>query len=256
MTEEAAVAIDTGGVETTIPNQTPVETPAESINPTFQDIVPQAYKDEAWIKDVKDIDGFFKMTGDMKSELGKRAEASPQAPENVDGYELSAPQEGSEDFQKAVKEMFLKNGVSSELAKALDADWNEMVQKFAPDKEALDADFDKRTEALFGDKTDDVLAKVKGLIAANTPESMVEDVNGLGNKEITILAAVLDNIDHKYISEDSLPRDGGPVPGQMSNEEKRAEAKKLIALPEAGDKSHPGHAAVQLKIDKLYEGIS
>jgi hypothetical protein len=251
MSEEAPIATEVTSVETTIPNSAPTDT---GTSPDFQSIVPAEFVDKPWVKDVKDIDGFFKMANDMKSELGRRAETTVQGPESVDAYELGDPVNA--DFQNKVKEMFLKNGVSVELAKGLDADWNDIVSEFAPDQAQMDEDFHKRTGEVFGDRADEAVAVAKSLLTAHTPETMQDDVNGLGNKELTIMAAVLDSIQAKYINEDDLPRERGGATGVATSEERRAEAKSLMASDEWKNKSHPGHDAVALKVAKLYEGIT
>ena len=255
MSEETPIATEVISEETTIPNSVPTDTGAAPGAPDFQSIVPAEFADKAWVQDVKDIDGFFKMANDMKSELGRRAESStPSAPESVDSYELGEP--ANKDFQDAMKGMFLKNGISVDQAKALDADYNEIISKFSPDTEALDAEFDKMTGELFGDRLDEVLNTAKNLLSEHTPESMKDQVNSLGNKELTIMASVLDSIQAKFINEDDLPRERGGASSSASPEAKRAEAKALMASPEWKNKSHPGHDAVAIKVQELYKGIA
>jgi len=255
MSDDAPAATEIVDQETTIPNTSPTDVTNEVTTPEFQSIVPQEYADKAWVQDVKDIDGFFKMANDMKSELGRRAEAAaPTAPDNVDAYQLSDPVD--KDFQDAVKDLFLKNNVPVEMAKGLDADWAELVSKFAPNAEESDAEFSKMTDELFGSRADEAVQIAKGLLVEHTPEAFKDQVNGLDNKNLTIMAAVLDSIQAKYINEDDLPKGGDTVPGGISDIEKRAEAKRLMASPEFKSKSHPGHAEVAAKIDKLYQGIA
>lgn len=251
MSEETPIVTEVASLETTIPNTSPVDTPSA---PDFNSIIPQEFAEKPWVKDVKDIDGFFKMADDMKSELGRRAETAPAAPDSVDAYELSEPTD--KEFQDSVKKMFLDNKVPPEMAKGLDAAWNELMAKRAPDPEAADAEFHKMTGELFGDRADEVMKTAKSLLSEHTPDSMTEQVNGLGNKELTIMAAVLDSIQDKFINEDDLPRGGAVVSGVKSNEEKRAEAKTLMATPEFKSKSHPSHDEVALKVAKLYESLT
>ncbi len=255
MSDDAPAATEVANQETTIPNSTPTDTTPTPEAPTFESIVPAEFADKAWVQDVKNIDGFFKMADDMKSELGRRAEAAaPKAPETVEGYELSEP--ANPEFQAAIKDLFLKNGVPAEMAKGLDEGWNELVSKFAPNQEELDAEFAKMTDEVFGNRADEAVQIAKNLLAEHTPESMKDQVNALGNKELTIMASVLDSIQAKYINEDDLPRERGGASGAESADELRSRAKAIMATPEWSSKAHPGHAAAAAEVARIYDAIN
>lgn len=278
MNEPAAVitpapeATTTNGVTLELPNTTPsVEAPSVE----FSSIIPESYADKAWVQDVKDIPGLFKMADDLKSKLGERAAGIPHensteeekssfnkamgVPEKAEGYELSKPIEGHEDFQTRIKDLFLKANVSQNQAEALDAGWNDLMQQFAPDPEIQNADFDKMATEVFGDKKDTVLSNAKALLEAHSkdlPEGIKDAFNNLSNDILVPLAAVLNSIQGKYISEDDIPTGGGGAPAGASSEELRAEAVKIRSSEAWRDKFHEGHADAVARSEALYKRIA
>lgn len=264
MSEEQSVAAEVTGVETTMPTTTP---PVEATPTEFSSIIPAEYADKPWVQDIKDVETMFKMTDDLKSELGKRPAGIPQedgdwtefnkafgVPETVEGYELSAPAEGGEDFQKAMKDAALKLGMNQKQLSGMDEAFNKYGGNSEVDVEAQNVEFDKMVAETFGDRQEEVLKIAKGLIDAHTPDSFKADIDGLSNKHLTIMAAVLDGVQQKYISEDDLPKGEGQVPSGVSAQEKRAKGLALMSLPEYSDKSHPNHKNVLAQVDAIYRG--
>lgn len=272
MNEPAATTVPegttTGGVATVIPVTTP-STEAATVN--ISDIIPSDYADKAWVKDVVDIPGLFKMTDDLKSKLGERPAGIPHdnstpeekaafnkafgVPENAEGYKLSDPIQGHEDFQKRVRDIMLKNNVSQGQAEGLDSDWSELMKSLAPDPGAQDADFDKMATELFGDNKDKVLETSKALLEAHTkdlPDNIKDVFNGLSNDILVPLAAVLNSIQGKYINEDDIPS-GGTVPAGESAEAKQARGRSLMASPAWKDKFHADHAKVAAEVTAIYK---
>ena len=263
MTDE--VVSEVIGTETTMANTTPVEA---SVAPEFASIVPAEYADKGWVKDIKDTNTLFKMTDDLKSELGKRPAGIPQeggdwtefnkafgVPESAEGYELSAPQEGGEGFQQSMREAALALGLSQKQMAGMDAAVNKFGAENAPegqDPEAQDAEFEKMTAETFGERKDEALANAKALISAHTPEQFKDSIESMSNKDLTIMASVLDGIQQKYINADDLPKAGGAVSSGMTAEAKQAQGRALMAMPAFQDKMHPEHAAVAAQVKTLY----
>lgn len=73
----------------------------------------------------------------------------------------------------------------------------------------------------------------------------------MSNEELVRLATVLDPIQKKYISEDTLNQKH-TTPAFMSEEERRAEARKLMSHPAAEDFTHPEHEDINRRIQELY----
>jgi len=268
--ESAAVtpeASTTGGVSVEMPNHTPV---VEAAPVDFSSIIPEGFTDKAWVDDVKDIPGLFKMTDDLKSKLGERPAGIPHenstpeeksafnkafgVPEKAEDFKLSEPIKGHEDFQNRIKDMFHKADLNQDQAASLDEGWNELMQQLTPDPEAQNADFDKMADELFGDTKDKVLETSKALLeehAKDLPEGTRDAFNNLPNNVLVPLAAVLNSIQSKYINEDDIPNGGGSVAPQ-SVEEKSKERYNLMASDAWKDKSHPNHAKVAARVTELY----
>lgn len=250
------------GVETEMKIETPV-TPAGPVD--FSTIVPEAYAEKAWVQDVKDINGLFKMTDDLKSEMGKRPAGVPQddgdwtefnktfgVPESGDKYDLPAPVEGGEEFQTQIRALLHGADISQRQAAKLDAGFSKMLEGFAPDTEAQEAEFQKLASDTFGDRQEDVMKIAKGLLDENVPAGFEDHVGKMSNKDLVIMASVLDSVQRKYISEDDLPKGDAKLEVGMSDDEKRSEGRTLMALPEFSDKGHPNHAAIVAKVNRLY----
>lgn len=259
-------AVDITGTEATIPNS---PTPAAPTPVEFANIIPQDYADKGWVQDVKDINGLFKMTDDLKSEMGKRPGGIPQAdgdwgefnkalgvPESIEGYEgLSTPMEGNEGFQTAMKEAALAAGLRPQQMAAMDAAANKFAEDNPATPESNEVEFEQMVAETFGERKDEALQNTKALIEAHTPEKFKPDVDGLSNKNLTIMASVLDSIQQKYINEGDIPTGDSVSMGGMTSEAKIAEGTRLMTLPEYSDKSHPGHKEVFEKAGRLFGTI-
>ena len=248
------------GVETTMSNHTPA---AEGTPTDFSSIIPAEYADKPWVQDIKDTNTLFKMTDDLKSELGKRPAGIPQAdgdwtefnktfgvPESADKYELG--EASNPEFNSKMRDIMLEAGVSQRQAAILDAKYNELAGSMAPDTAAQEAEFEKLTTDTFGERKDEVLKTAKNLLLDNTPDGFSDRINDMSNTDLTILASVLDSIQQKYISEDSLPKGSGTVATGMSADEKQLRGRSLMASPAFKDKGHPDHAKVAAEVSSLY----
>lgn len=259
--------IDNSSAETTIPT----DTPGTLDTGNLEFVVPEAYADKGWVKDVKDSDALWKLTDSLKSEIGKRPAGIPQenasdedkaaffkelgVPENGEGYELPTPGEEMGDYQKGVRDLFHKANITQEQAKLLDAGHSDLLKEFMPDPAEADAQFNKMTEDLFGANKEDILSGVNSLMAENSeglPQDMKDHINKLPNKYLVPMAAIINNIKQKYINEDSLPPKGDRVVTGLTQAERIAEGTRLMALPEYSDKSNPKHAAVYQKALELF----
>jgi hypothetical protein len=262
MSDEAAPEVLTESVQTTMENTTPVDTTVSDIS----SIIPAEYADKGWVKDVKDINGLFKLTDGLKSEMGKRPGGIPQetasdedkaafytelgVPESVDGYDLG---EGDADYQKGIRDLFHKANITADQAKMLAEGNAEIIKGLTPDAAAQDAAFDKIAEDTFGERRDEVLSTAKLLLAENVKDlspEMQEHVNNLPNKELIVMASVLDKIKEKYINEDSLPASNQAK--AATAEDSRKKGYELMQSKAWTDRSHPDHARVAAEIARIY----
>lgn len=254
--------------------------PAPAINPQdikFNEIIPAEYKDKPWIKDVKDLPGLFKRTDGLLTEMGKRPAGIPEdnapeekwtafnkafgVPEKPEDYKLSpgtTEQPADPKFQEGIKSVFHKAGVSARQAKVLEAGYNDLVTAFLKDakgaSEAQDADFEKITNSVFGERKAEALNGAKQLIMAHTPEALKPHIEKLSNENLIILSGVLDAVRQQYISEDAMPR-GGSAPMGMSQEQRQAKGRELMASKAYQNPFDPEHEKVKAEVQRLYGTI-
>ena len=268
MSDDAPIAVDNSSVSIDMPNHAPVET---STAPNLADIIPADYADKPWVGDVKDINGLFKMADDLKSQMGKRPAGIPQAdasteewntfnkalgvPESVDGYEIDAPLEGMEDYQKGMGDLYLKLGLTPRQAQGLNEGNMDLLKDMTPDQDAQDAEFEKMTADHFGNRKEEAIQITEALLVENSkdlPEGLKDAFNGLPNKQLMAITAILDKFQSKYINSDDLPSTASSATTAVSAEERRQEGVAIMSSPEFQNKSHPGHAAAKAKVDAIY----
>lgn len=268
MPDDTPIAADNSSVSIDMPNHTPIETPTI---PELSLITPADYADKGWLTDIKDVEGLFKLTDSLKSEIGKRPAGIPQndastdewsnfnksfgVPGAADGYELSVPTEGLEEYHKLTTEAFHKAGLSQRQAAILNEAQLDLMESLSPDTEAQEAEFQKMTTEVFGDRKDDAINVAKSLLDENTkdlPDAFKEVLNSLPNKQLIAITAVLDKIQSKHINADDLPSTVNAIATGMTDKERRAEGVRLMMLPEYNDRSHPGHAEIEAKVRAIY----
>jgi len=268
VTTEAPAVTESSSVSTSI--STSIGTP-ENSGPQFSDIIPQEYAETAWVKDVKDINGLFKMTSDLKAKMGERPAGIPHensspeekaafnkafgVPENSGEYTLNEPVKGFEDFQDKMKDVFLKNGLSQEQAGGLEAGYNELIQSLVPDPEAQDAKFVEMGKKAFGNDYDTVMSDASALLEAHSkdlPDEFKDAFNKLPNDILVPLAGVFKSFKAKYINEDNIPKGGDAVHVAQSEDDKRAEGRRLMASEAYKNYDHIDHAATVAKANAIY----
>ncbi len=247
----------------------------------FAHIVPPEYKDKSYMKDVTDVTSLFKKLDGAQTLIGQRPAGIPAdsasdvewnkyydaagRPKESKDYVFSevVDKEGkkverNEEFAGKVKTLFHTAGVSAKqsaiLQKGYDALITEMQQKQGEDANKQNLDFDKLATSTFGKDSEKVLTTAKQLIDAHKPEGFDEYLTALPNESLIILAGVLNNIQKKYISEDAINQ-AGTGGGASTETELRAEAMRLMALPEYSDKFHPQHADTAAKVTEIYKRI-
>ena len=125
-----------------------------------------------------------------------------------------------------------------------------------PNAATVDAEFETLATDMFKDRKAAVLENGRLLLAENVPESLKAHVDGLDNKTLMVVSAVLDGIRAKYISEDVMPSADDIKGGGESVDELRQQARALMAKPEYTSKSHKDHAVVKSEVDGIYTRIA
>lgn len=243
----------------------------------FEKMVPQEYQDKPWIKETKDLPSLLKRTDGLISELGKKPAGIPQenakpeewnafnkawgVPEKPEEYDLGEiPKEipKNEVFEKGMREAMQKAGLNKRQAKVMSAEYHNSLVALLKEQglaaEKNDTDFEKLAVDTFGDRKDKALANGKALLAKYTekaPDAVKAQIAKMPNESLISMAMVLDGIVKDYIKEDQLPNGKGG--GAQTPDEKRAEARKLMASPAYSDANHPEHAATVEKVNSLYK---
>ncbi len=247
----------------------------------FASIVPPDYKDKPYMKDVTDITSLFKKLDGAQILIGQRPAGIPAdnasevdwnkyydaagRPKEAKDYAFSEIKDKdgkevkrNEEFAGKVKTLFHTAGVSAKQSAILQKGYDELIieiqQKQEEDANKQNLDFDKLATDTFKQDSAKVLATAKQLIETHKPEGFDPYIASLPNEALIVLAGVLNNIQKKYISEDTINQEGAGT-GATSETELRAEAKKLMALPEFSNRFHPQHAETAAKVTAIYEKI-
>lgn len=270
---------------------------SEPAVPNFVDVVPGEYRERPWVQNIlrseKPQEEFFKQFENAQKLIGQRAPGIPGenateeeirnfhkaigVPESPDGYDLKDTEwgedekhiadiiketRGSDEFQKEVKAIFHKHGLTPKQAQGLLQDYDKAFAKHNADffkqaseaKAAADADFDTKAAEIFGDRMDKVLEDGKALLGATMDERLRSDLASLDNKALMVLASALDGVRTKYIKEDSFGNTGN-TGGANSMDSIRAEGQRLMALPAYTDPLHKDHETVMRQVKANYEKL-
>jgi len=265
----------------TIPSTAAPATAPDDKKYSFFETIPAELKDKPYLKDVKDFDGLYKKLDGAQELIGKRASGIPAddapteekeafakawgRPEKADGYtapEIKLPEGVTKDpeLEKFAKEIFFEAGLNQNQVNIIQGKYEakmlEAMQAQAADPAMSDDAFDKMTTDLFKDRTDTVLKNSQLLLKENLPEALQSKIEGLNNEALTVLAAVLDGVREKYISEDVMPREGEVPAGSDSVNELRQQARVLMAKPEYTNKSHKDHLGIAQEVKDVYDRIA
>lgn len=218
--------------------------------------IPEAYADRGWVKGLKSPDDLWKLTDNAQSLIGKRPAGIPTAdapqeewekfytalgrPESPDSYELNTEVEGlpegfdPEPYLDKAKAFFHELGLPQEKANQA---WNrylsmelegvqEIQSQTAEQQKAMDEEFDKLTQDLWGDKYNEVSAQAQDFIKTALPDELKPVVNEIADNP-KALAAMIKLAEHaqsqiketksKYGAEDKLT--SGEQSAGMSQDE-------------------------------------
>ncbi len=103
----------------------------------------------------------------------------------------------------------------------------------------LDADYNQRVQALFGDKTQQVITNGRKLIESCVHSSLLPALGRMDNETLAVVASFAHGFSQKYIREDSPIRSGNtaPVSQQSLIEQRNA----IMAHPEYGNPRDIGY---------------
>lgn len=248
--------------------------------------VPQEYSDRGWAEKIKSPDDLWKAFDNAQSLLGKRPAGIPQIdapdeewdkfyaaagrPESPDKYQLPDKIDGLPDgidlspFKEKASSILHAAGLNQKQAERV---WKQYISeelktaqeskaKYEQTQKEMDAEFDKLSKELFGDKYDTATAAAQELIKASVPEQMRSFIAEAPPKtQVALIAALnfaktqIDEIKKKYGAEASITS-GQQASGQ-SIEDTRKELAALRTSQPAKDFLHPEHKKTMARINEL-----
>lgn len=241
-------------------------------------VIPEAYKDKPYLKDVKGMEDILKKLDGAEKLLGQRPAGVPDENANQEEWDkfykvLGRPESAEEyefkyedgmdkpdpEFEKGLKEVLHKAGLSKKQVNVLQPAFDAFIKDVSSkrqDPAFSDEGFDRLAAQVFGDKKDTVLAEVKSIISDNLPkvEGFDKYLEKLDNNNLIVMASVLKNVKDKYISEDQFKQGG--TGGFNTSEGLRAQAKVLLASEAYRNPMHPEHDATDAKVRELYKQIA
>lgn len=259
----------------------PAPAPAAKADPglDFTSVIPEAYKDKPYMKEVNSFDKLFKDFDNAQSLIGQRQQefkipgpdATPEEleayvrkvrPETKDVYEFPETEYSKkfgrdEAFQGQMKELFHKAGLHPWQVKTLTEGYDQALfskaNEVANSVEQQNQEFIKLSEGYFGDKAEEKLKIANDILKANTPDAFKDHLEKLDNTSAMIMASVLNNVYEKFMKEDDL--NTGAKPSGSDGTALQEEARQLMADPAYKDFRHPRHDATVKRVNELYDQI-
>lgn len=268
------------------PTPTPTPTPApaaitaESIGSVqgdaFRALLPAEIQAKPYAKEINNFGEFVKKFDGAQALLGQRALPDANTPddkwgefhtklrpESADKYTLGQVEglkpeyiEKSGNIVKVLKNILFANGASAYQAKGIIPG---ILKELAIAEEGFtkqqeDA-FTKMTTDLFGAQKDTVIANGKKFLAAHLPDNVKPLLDGMDEKQLTVLLAATDGIAKKFTGEDPF-RGGGAGAGSGGGETQEtlvAQMQAIMKEPCWSDpfKDKPKHA----QLTQQMEGI-
>lgn len=212
--------------------------------------VPDAYKNEAWAKNIKSSDDLWKLTAGGQKLVGERAvpkyDDKPEAHEAF--FQKMRPEggkykinedaifenfKGNQEFTKGLTEVFHRAGLSQKQVDILmdakdgytgliNAEVGKITGAAQAQAKQTDNTFDSKAAQLFGDRKDVAINNAVKLLEEASKELNLKD--GLDEmiaqdpEKLVNLAARLDYIHRTYISDDKLDGKGDGGRGGSSND--------------------------------------
>lgn len=183
----------------------------------------------------------------------------PEEMKGIGEFVNAAAGDGNDAYTKALKEVAHELGIPKDKFSAAYNKLNmafanankEFFEQAAQAKADADKDYATKFTEKFGAKAVEIQGNAAKILKATLGEEGEKVVNAMSNEEMVRLAWVLDNVRAKYISEDTLSREGGGAT-VMSDGDKRTAAMKLMADPAYDDFQDPRHKQVVNECRKLY----
>lgn len=250
----------------------------------FLQSVPESYREKPYMKGIDSMEKFVEQFDNAQSLIGKKTIGVPNdessiedwnqfynkmgRPESVDAYEFETVElpdayKRSDEDLKLMKSIFHEAGLTQKQAQQVLKKTDEAVLKYyEANKENMDKMVDERNKQFlaemdkyFGDEKAQALAVAETMLKQHVPKGMEQLVQGLDDNSMLVLSTVLHNVHKAGKTEDGMSKNVDPVP-EVTAEDMREQARKLMMSPEFKDAFHPNHDATKKKIAELYQKIA
>lgn len=284
----AAPAAEPQSISVQVPQTIAAVTPASIPDPApaaktptvdFKSLVPAAYKDKPYMKQVTSMDKLFSDFDNAQSLIGQRpqgaeipgANATPDQieayaakvrPASPDAYtfpetEYSKKFGRDATFQGEMKGLFHKAGLQPWQVNMLTEGYDGIVfnkaNEMATSKESQAADFEKLADGHFGAEKEAKLKIANDILKTHVPDAFKSSLEKLPNESLMILSGVLNNVYNKYMKEDDL--NIGAKGAATDTTSLQQEAQQLMADPAYKDFRNPKHENVVKRVNELYDQI-
>lgn len=290
------MSLEAGATGATSIPTTPASTEASPATPDFMSFVPESFRQESFVQDIsksdKPFDNLFEQFKNAQSKIGQLSQQKPGlevpgddateeaiknfhkalgVPDTVDGYDFSAPDISKEpqelqdllkagaspEYEKMIKEVFHKAGITPKQAKALkEANDNFQIEATKAMLAHAQAEANKAAEAqqesfkkVYGDKAEHVQKIAKETIQKVIPKEILE----IGDPDIALYEAMR-FIHEKVYKGDTVAFGSASNTGTVSGAEGiQAEIDKIVSTPAYLDKMHKDYEPTQVKVQGLYK---
>lgn len=249
--------------------------PPKADSSSVQSIAPEAYKNEQWVKDIPNTDTLFKMVSDQKAALSRRPAGIPQdnapqeewaafnkslgVPEKPEDYSFAREgvefSEEQKAFQDGLRPVLHKANITPKQLAELAPAWDEYVTAQNEARTAAqDAEFDKLSAQSFANEEDKqkAFAQTRELWKKYVPPEFQGHMADMDNKALIGLSLITKGFIKDYVSEDTLPGQGGAAGAATSQAEIKAEIAEIMSQAAFFKPHMIGHDALRQRSMELH----
>lgn len=228
MTETSVDTATTESTEIDNTAQTSDITTPQNTN-SFQDLLPEEYKNVESLKQYKDLNGFIKSHLEQEKMVGRAVAHIPKEdstqeqwdkyfakigrPESVDKYnipEIEKPEDyvSNDELIGIFKELSHKSGLTQKqfesILNGVESYSINAYNSLKEEQNKKDAEFESLLDKTFGNEKESTINNVKNLIRENLSPELGEGLANLNDRDFVSVAILLNNFQKKYINSDTL----------------------------------------------------
>lgn len=262
------------GVQATTPiYDAPIGEPAET--PSFLESIPENIRSEKAFENVKSLDDLANQYLNAQKMIGKKTiglptdESTPEEvssfyeklrPETAEGYEFGTEHlpEGTErdaELDGKVKSLLHEAGLSKDQARKVVEGYEKMTLEMNPvlTDEQKEQAFEKKGREILGSEYEAIVDNAMKVGGEFVPDSVKEIVKGFADDQLLAFAAVINNVQSKYMSEDTSGHNHEGTSGVMSEADRRAKASALLAEMDKVGPMSPKYEELNAQRKALYK---